>query len=212
MIILSQYKVRREGNGIFRVYDMPFSYCSVCKERLRVRDSRIRSFMDSDGRKYFLRHRRLMCSNCGKIHSELPDFIMPGKRYTADVILRQLFGNTQNGNTENKDMMVCVAEESTIYRWAEEVTCRLRVIFLFLEKCFKLWSGVIECFIRLLKILENMENVKWSRGSWGKDSYVGECCVKGSYDKGIYDRGNYKQISADAKTLLGVLFGGRQFT
>ena len=52
--------------------------------------------------------RRLRCNNCKKIHHELPDILVPYKRYESSSI------ETVIDNVDNNDVAV---DESTIYRW-----------------------------------------------------------------------------------------------
>jgi hypothetical protein len=52
--------------------------------------------------------RRLRCEQCGKIHHELPDLMIPYKRYAADIIEDTIFQTVH---------LTVAADESTIYRW-----------------------------------------------------------------------------------------------
>lgn len=51
-----------------------------------VAGSRKRILRESDGQKSILIIRRLKCEHCKRIHHELPDSIVPYKRYSADAI------------------------------------------------------------------------------------------------------------------------------
>jgi hypothetical protein len=62
------------------------SYCPVCKELLTMRGIRQRVLFNSEEEKQILIIRRLYCQKCGRIHHELPDCIVPYKRYCAEVI------------------------------------------------------------------------------------------------------------------------------
>ena len=53
---------------------------------LFVIGSRSRQSLCGDGTRRTLRIRRLRCEECRKIHHELPDFLVPYKRYTANVV------------------------------------------------------------------------------------------------------------------------------
>jgi hypothetical protein len=50
-----------------------------------------------DGAVHVLLIRRLYCENCRKIHHELPDCLVPYKRYEADVIESVIKGKTARG-------------------------------------------------------------------------------------------------------------------
>ena len=52
--------------------------------------------------------RRLACDNCGRIHHELPDFLVPYKRYESECI------ETVLSNPTSHDIP---ADESTLFRW-----------------------------------------------------------------------------------------------
>lgn len=60
--------------------------CPICSGSLSVRDSRKRTYVNPNGTKQGLWIRRLVCGKCGKIHSELPDWIVPYRRYTQESI------------------------------------------------------------------------------------------------------------------------------
>ena len=81
--------------------------CPICGERLTVRGERERVIKEMDGRKTRLKIRRLRCGKCGKIHHELPDCVIPYKRYSADVVEAVI--------TEGKKAEVA-CEEGTIHR------------------------------------------------------------------------------------------------
>jgi hypothetical protein len=68
--------------------------------------SRSRVIIDSSGKLLRLIIRRLRCSECGKIHHELPDIVMPYKRHCIATIEKVVAG---------KEEAVC-CEESTIRR------------------------------------------------------------------------------------------------
>jgi len=93
---------------VFFIKSAEKSYCPCCGNDLKVCGSRKRSVIDEEGSKKILVIRRLKCEYCGKIHHELPDMLVPYKRYASlwieSVIARQ--------------KTCCVAvDESTIYRW-----------------------------------------------------------------------------------------------
>jgi hypothetical protein len=54
--------------------------------------------------------RRLRCRSCGKIHTELPDFILPYKHYEAPAIQKTL---------DDEPDASCAADDSTLRRWRE---------------------------------------------------------------------------------------------
>ena len=82
--------------------------CPCCSGRLKVIGSRHRVYIDGTGEKNVLVIRRLRCLHCGQIHHELPDILVPYKRYSRDSIKAALSGNRH---------LTVPADESTIRRW-----------------------------------------------------------------------------------------------
>lgn len=72
-----------------------------------MRDSRDRVCQHADGIRRVYRLRRLYCKHCRKIHTELPDFMQPFKRYVANVVEAVVDGRSET----------CPAEESTMRKW-----------------------------------------------------------------------------------------------
>lgn len=82
--------------------------CPCCGNTLNVYGSRKRRVINEKGVKQILVIRRLKCKGCGKIHHELPDLLVPYKRYASQWIEAVI--------THQKMCYVAV-EESTIQRW-----------------------------------------------------------------------------------------------
>ena len=72
-----------------------------------VRDSKNRKALKDDGTKHIYRLRRLKCSSCNTLHTELPDFMLPFKHYETSVIEKALEGSDGH----------CPADNSTMNRW-----------------------------------------------------------------------------------------------
>ena len=83
--------------------------CPHCQSQLEPYDRRNRKYQNITGDQKILVIRRLRCCNprCQRIHAELPDFLVPYKRYAVDVITAVLSGTA----------IVAPAEESTRHRW-----------------------------------------------------------------------------------------------
>lgn len=60
--------------------------CPICQGSLKQYDRRIRKAIDNNAETKRYSLRRLRCQKCGKIHLELPDNLLPYKRYEAEVI------------------------------------------------------------------------------------------------------------------------------
>jgi hypothetical protein len=75
---------------------------------LSVIGSRPRKYLESTGEPSVLVIRRLRCTKCRRIHHELPDILVPYKRYRSASIEAVLPLDTP---------LVVAADESTLYRW-----------------------------------------------------------------------------------------------
>ncbi len=83
--------------------------CPCCGERLTIIGSRLRKCIKGSGETIILNIRRLRCVHCKQIHHELPDFIVPYKRYEVDCI---------ENVVSDQDLTLDIAtDECTLYRW-----------------------------------------------------------------------------------------------
>lgn len=85
---------------------MALSPC--CGEKLECIGTRGRKFIDTQGEKKTVRIRRLRCI-CGCIHHELPDRLVPYKRYEAASIEKVV--------SESPKALDVAVDNSTIHRW-----------------------------------------------------------------------------------------------
>ena len=72
--------------------------------------SRPRTWIRSSGEEAKLIIRRLRCQDCRRIHHELPDLLVPYRRYESASIERTL---------EDPEAAGVAADESTLYRWRQ---------------------------------------------------------------------------------------------
>jgi hypothetical protein len=77
---------------------------------LAARDSRQRFVIRENGDRETWIVRRLQCRSCGKLHTELPDFILPFKHYEAQTIQSTLDEEPDNS---------CAADDSTLRCWRQ---------------------------------------------------------------------------------------------
>ena len=84
------------------------SVCPCCGNGLKVYGSRKRGSINAEGIKNILIIRRLKCEICQKIHHELPDILVPYKRYETTCIEVVI---------TNKATCFVAVDESTINRW-----------------------------------------------------------------------------------------------
>lgn len=82
--------------------------CPCCNGPLDVIGSRQRKYINGLGEQKILIIRRLQCERCKRIHHELPDNLIPYKRYGSKSIEAVITGNTK---------LTVTADESTLSRW-----------------------------------------------------------------------------------------------
>ena len=76
--------------------------------------SRKRAFISGAGGRIVLIIRRLKCKACGRVHHELPDILVPYKRYSSESIEAVVSGDAA---------LSVAADESTIGRWRNWFSC-----------------------------------------------------------------------------------------
>jgi hypothetical protein len=107
MICLANYRLilDKEKNNEYYVKSEEKSICPVCGcSELKVIGSRKRNALKEDGETIILIIRRLRCKNCRRIHHELPDILVPYKRYTSKVIEAILDGTLPEVCCENSSI------------------------------------------------------------------------------------------------------------
>lgn len=82
--------------------------CPCCGGNLSVIGSRVRKSIKGSGEVTQLVIRRLRCVDCKRIHHELPDLLVPYKRYDAESIEHVINESTS---------LDIAADESTLHRW-----------------------------------------------------------------------------------------------
>ena len=114
MVIVSSFKiVHNHLDDIFTIISENESiHCPLCDGELTYRDTKLRKVKNLLGeiRRFLLR--RLRCTECKKLHTELPDIIQPYKQYDSETIQKVLDGCAE--------ATVCAADDSTIRRWKNE--------------------------------------------------------------------------------------------
>jgi hypothetical protein len=108
MVILSDYQLIENPKKGVIVRSGERNFCPCCNGPLKVIGSRRRTSINEAGEKIVLIIRRLYCGRCGKVHHELPDILVPYKRYGRECIETVLTGNAT---------LTVSADESTLSRW-----------------------------------------------------------------------------------------------
>ncbi|WP_281280492.1 DUF6431 domain-containing protein, partial [Paenibacillus koleovorans] len=80
-----------------------------CGEKLGIIGSRERKLVSESGERRLFVIRRLRCAQCGKIHHELPDCMVPYKRYESACV-EQVVSEPEASTT-------VAADNATLRRW-----------------------------------------------------------------------------------------------
>lgn len=87
VIIIASYRLSVKSSGKYRsVVSEEIVPCPCCLGILKCIGSRLRGCLDEFGVREILSIRRLRCQSCKKIHHELPDRMVPYRRYEAKVL------------------------------------------------------------------------------------------------------------------------------
>lgn len=74
---------------------------------MKIRDTKRRYIRFGNGKRYPFNLRRYHCSNCHKLHMEIPDIVKPYKQYDSATI----------ESVESGDSSVFCGDDSTIRVW-----------------------------------------------------------------------------------------------
>ncbi len=96
------------ANWVFFVRSAESACCPLCEYPLKVIGSRERIGRSKDGETIRYIIRRLRCTNCHKIHHELPDILVPHKHYDAESI---------ESAVSPASVQDVPADNATLYRW-----------------------------------------------------------------------------------------------
>lgn len=101
-------------SAVFLVRSMEQVLCPCCGGDFMVIGSRRRKYIKGSGESCSLVIRRLRCRQCNRIHHELPDILVPYKRYDSESIEAVVTGSSA---------LSVAADESTIIRWRSWFQC-----------------------------------------------------------------------------------------
>ena len=122
----------------------------MCGGSLKVRDTKPRHIISKDSNEVkWYRLRRLRCSQCKKIHTELPDSMQPYKHYESASIQDTIDGIADN---------YCAAEESTLYRWKTTFKNAKVKIEALLIACWIYLNQQPYAILKTDSLLENMQS------------------------------------------------------
>jgi hypothetical protein len=119
MIIINEYQIKIINKTLKKLIPLIITASPCCQSQLRFIGTRKRKYIDEYGNKKTIILRRLRCTNCQKIHLELPDFLVPYKRHCESTVEQCI-------DTPKQDCCAC-CEESTVYKikkWFKNMTSR----------------------------------------------------------------------------------------
>lgn len=121
MICIENYHlISDKSRSWYYVKSLENSICPICSSsKLASIGSRQRKVLDGNGETLLLVIRRLRCRNCNRIHHELPDLIVPYKRYSSEEIETIIESEPGNSACET------CCENSSIYRlrrWFQSIS------------------------------------------------------------------------------------------
>jgi len=148
MIVVNSYRLENKAVFLF-VVALESRYCPVCQTMLMQRGTRKRVLCKSDSEKQMLIIRRLRCESCKRIHHELPDCIVPYKRYGASPIEAIVNGADEvcGNNTARR-----------IRAWWETVKPYFLAILLTLVERFSVSFGKPPAFKEIVRAVANSNN------------------------------------------------------
>jgi len=99
------------------------SICPICGGEIHYRDSRMRICKRYGGDKRQIRIRRLKCE-CGKLHNEIPDLLVPHKHY-ANEVLENVLDLVSTPDDETTEDYPCEATMSRWKHWLTKNICQI---------------------------------------------------------------------------------------
>ena len=147
MLMICNYEEIPKGRTLFFILSLETHCCPFCGGKLNVKDYRKRKWRTIYGKTITYLLRRMRCCNCGKLHTELPDKLLPYKRYEADAVEALISGKGA----------ACVASMRTKKRW--------------LHWFESLWKLFLLMFIRSMKaksvgMLDNTSKKGHKKSGW----------------------------------------------
>ncbi len=136
--------------------------CPCCQSPLEHRDYKLRIMKLEGGERRFLRVERRICTNggCRKIHTALPDCLVPYKHYASEVIAGVLDEIITPEDAEAEDYP-CEATMARWHHWLMANYFRIEGYLKSIGHCLMgLESGLLTSTVSLL------ETLRLSNGCW----------------------------------------------
>ena len=91
--------------------------CPTCSNILKYKDTKTRKLFDYGHEFELIKVRRFKCDVCNKMHSELPDSVVPGRHYKKEVIKDVL----EHWIEEDDPIAENGPANITMQRWRKEI-------------------------------------------------------------------------------------------
>lgn len=137
--------------------------CPRCRGELKPYDRRHRRLIDEKGTKHVYCVRRLRCRRCGRLHTELPDFIVPYKRYSAEVIVSV-------SESEEADVPYEERTRQKIRAWYKRIASHLQGVWRQQTNLGFVSPHIVPNFISLVRATVNSGN--WPYHPFGRSAYA----------------------------------------
>ncbi|MDR0354947.1 MAG: DUF6431 domain-containing protein [Deltaproteobacteria bacterium] len=112
MLIIINFTLVEEYKGVYKVVNnLPIPLSPCCQAKFNKYGTRSRTYIDEEEQKNTLHIRVLRCEKCGKIHRELPDFIVPYRRHCAPILQRCIDAE------KPADFPIAVCSTPTVYKF-----------------------------------------------------------------------------------------------
>ena len=115
MVIISDYRINAIGDSEYQCESHEAPTCPCCGEPLFYRNRRKRIMKTYGGVESHIWVRRLKCKKCNKLHTELPDCLVPYKHYATEVI-ENVVDEVMTEDDDRTEEYPC---EETMHIWKE---------------------------------------------------------------------------------------------
>lgn len=165
MIIITDYQLIDKEESMVCISREAEAKCPICGSLLCPHDSRKRRLKKYGGVCTYIRIRRLKCLECGKLHNELPDILVPYKHYAAEVIENVVDEIVTSDDLITED---CPCEE-TMRRWRRWIRRNISYINEYLDKAAKgRYSRIYLKFLSYIKdgSFSRLEDIRKCGAGW----------------------------------------------
>ena len=115
MVIITTYELFVNPDGKIICQSHEVAVCPQCQSMLKHRDCRQRVMQREGGDKTWIQINRLYCGKCRRLHTELPDCLVPFKHYASEII-EGVLDDVVTSDDEDSEDYPC---DMTMSRWKD---------------------------------------------------------------------------------------------